>query len=64
MGGMRELIKRGRFAGPLSTAGLALDAVLDPNWLRVWLVAYGGSLSILATYLMSAVATMRFKRAE
>ena len=28
---------------------------VDPNWLRMWLVVYGGSLSILAAYLMSVV---------
>lgn len=37
---------------------------VDPNWLRIWLVCYGGSLSILATYLLSTMATIRFKRAE
>jgi len=37
---------------------------VDPHWLRIWLVAYGGSLSVLAAYLMSVVATVGFKRAE
>lgn len=37
---------------------------VDPNWLRIWLVAYGGSMSVLATYLLSIVATMHYKRAE
>jgi len=37
---------------------------VDPNWLRIWLACYGGSLSVLATYLLSIVATTRYKRAE
>jgi hypothetical protein len=37
---------------------------VDPNWLRIWLACYGGSLTVLATYLLSIVGTMRFKRAE
>jgi hypothetical protein len=37
---------------------------VDPNWLRIWLACYGGSLTILTAYLMSIVATMRSERAE
>jgi len=29
---------------------------VDPNWLRIWLACYGGSLSVLAAYLLSVVA--------
>ena len=61
---MRELIKRVRFAGSPTSAAFALDGVLDPNWLRIWLVCYGGSLSILAAYLMSLVARVAHQRVE
>ena len=37
---------------------------VDPNWLRIWLVCYGGSLSILAAYLMSVIAKFAHERAE
>ncbi len=37
---------------------------VDPNWLRIWLVCYGGSLSVLAAYLMSVVAHFHIERAE
>ncbi len=37
---------------------------VDPNWLRIWLVAYGGSLSILAAYLMSVVAKFAHDRSR
>lgn len=37
---------------------------VDPNWLRIWLVAYGGSLSVLAAYLMSVVAKLAHERVE
>ena len=37
---------------------------VDPNWLRIWLVCYGGSLSILAAYLMSIVARVAHERVE
>lgn len=30
---------------------------VDSNWLRVWLACYGGSLTVLAVYLLSVVAT-------
>ena len=52
--GVRELIKRVAAGSPAS-ADFALDGVLDPNWIRMWLVVYGGSLSILAAYLMSVI---------
>ena len=29
---------------------------VDPNWLRLWIACYGGSLNVLAAYLLSAVA--------
>lgn len=29
---------------------------IDPVWLRLWLTCYGGSLTVLAAYLASAVA--------
>ena len=35
---------------------------VDPNWIRIWLVCYGGSLTILAAYLLSVVARMGFDR--
>ncbi len=37
---------------------------VDPNWFRIWLACYGGSLSVLAAYLLSAVASAGFERAE
>jgi len=37
---------------------------VDPNWLRIWLVCYGGSLTILATYLLSLAAKAGFERTE
>ena len=37
---------------------------VDPQWLRVWLVCYGGSLTVLAAYLLSVLAKMGFERAE
>ncbi len=37
---------------------------VDPNWLRIWLVCYGGSLSILAAYLMSVVAKFAHDRSR
>lgn len=29
---------------------------IDPAWLRLWLACYGGSLTVLAAYLASAIA--------
>ena len=37
---------------------------VDPNWLRIWLVCYGGSLSILAAYLFSVVAKFGLERTD
>ena len=37
---------------------------VDPNWFRIWLACYGGSLTVLAAYLLSAVASSRFEHAE
>ncbi|MGH9523875.1 MAG: hypothetical protein ACRD3E_15225 [Terriglobales bacterium] len=28
---------------------------VDPNWIRMWLVVYGGSISVLTAYLLSVV---------
>jgi hypothetical protein len=36
---------------------------VDPQWLRIWLACYGGSLTVLAAYLLSVVAKMGFDRA-
>jgi hypothetical protein len=35
---------------------------VDVNWLRIWLVAYGGSLTVLAAYLLSVVAHLGYER--
>ena len=42
----------------------ALIKRVDPNWLRIWLACYGGSLTILAAYLLSVVAKVEFERAQ
>lgn len=30
---------------------------VDPAWLSMWLAVYGGSLSVLAAYLLSLLVT-------
>ncbi len=37
---------------------------VDPNWLRIWLACYGGSLTVLAAYLLSVVAHFHAERTE
>ena len=37
---------------------------VDPNWLRIWLVAYGGSMSVLAAYLMSVIARFAHEKSR
>ncbi len=29
---------------------------IDPGWLRLWLICYGGSLTVLFAYIASAAA--------
>jgi len=35
---------------------------VDPGWFRIWLACYGGSLSVLAAYLLSALAATSVQR--
>ena len=35
---------------------------VDPNWLRIWLACYGGSLTVLAAYFLSVLAEVGFER--
>jgi hypothetical protein len=37
---------------------------VDPAWLRIWIACYGGSLTVLAAYLLSVVAKLGFERAK
>jgi hypothetical protein len=37
---------------------------VDPAWLQIWIACYGGSLTVLAAYLLSVVAKLGFERAK
>lgn len=58
---------RERLAAGKSVSTVAMKEVLkrvDPNWFRIWLACYGGSLSVLAVYLLSAVASVGWERTK